>query len=103
MNQILKKQEKFSPFSACAVLLVYTQWVWHIQGMLDLLNLYRLLASAADMIYTQHIRYILCIFCQWSVYYNMFDISGCPVAVSKLQILNSMSEVLKLHLNKIYL
>jgi len=71
--------------------------------MLDLLNLYRLLASAADMIYTQHIRYILCIFCQWSVYYNMFDISGCPVAVSKLQILNSMSEVLKLHLNKIYL
>lgn len=33
----------------------------------------------------------------------LFDISGCPVAFSKLEILNNMSEVLKLQLNKIYL
>lgn len=71
--------------------------------MVDLFNSYSLLASAADLIYTQHIRYISCILCQRSVYYNMFDISGCAVALSKLQILNNMSEVLKLHLIKIYL
>lgn len=49
----------------------------------------------------KHTRYTS-ILCQWFVYYNMFDISGCPVAFSKLEILNNVSELLKLQLNNIY-
>lgn len=38
---------------------IQTQCVWHIQGMLNLLSLHRLLSSAADLIYTQYIIYFI--------------------------------------------